>query len=160
MRRIADVSSLAARALLSVAVLRRTGTTLTISVHSGLAAIIAATPTAGLTLLMTKSGKSGANKFSDQFRSWCDAAGLPQHCSFHGLRTAACMRLADCGCTVHEIAAISGHQSLKEIQRYTKAADQARLARAALERIANKSVKPEPDEVSKPLTPLAKTAEG
>ena len=55
---------------------------------------------------------------------------------------------------------ISGHQSLKEIQRYTKAADQARLARAALERIANKSVKPEPDEVSKPLTPLAKTAEG
>jgi hypothetical protein len=35
---------------------------------------------------------------------------------------------------VHEIAAISGHKSLKEVQRYTKAADQARLARAAMER--------------------------
>jgi integrase len=139
----------------------KTGAVLTIPVHSDLAAIIAATPTAGLTLLMTKSGRSySANKFSDQFRSWCDTAGLPPHCSFHGLRKAACTRLADCGCTVHEIAAISGHQSLKEIQRYTKAADQARLARAALERIANKSVKPEPGEVSKPLTPLAKTAEG
>jgi integrase len=112
----------------------------------------------------TEFGAAGwsysANKFSDQFRSWCDTAGLPPHCSFHGLRKAACTRLADRGCTVHEIAAISGHQSLKEIQRYTKAADQARLARAALERIANKSVKPQPDEVSKPLTPLAKTVEG
>jgi len=140
---------------------QKTGATLAIPVHSDLAAIIAATPTAGLTLLMTKSGRSyRANKFSDEFRFWCDAAGLPPHCSFHGLRKAACTRLADCGCTVHEIAAISGHQSLKEIQRYTKAADQARLARAALERIANKGVKPEPGEVSKPLTPLAKTAEG
>jgi hypothetical protein len=35
---------------------------------------------------------------------------------------------------VHEIAAISGHVSLREIERYTKTADQARLARAAMER--------------------------
>ena len=110
---------------------------------------------------MTKSGRSyGANKFSDQFRVWCDAAGLPPHCSFHGLRKAACTRLADAGCSAHVIAAWSGHMSLKEVERYTKAADQARLARSALERIGNKSVKPEPDEVSNPLTPLPKTAEG
>jgi hypothetical protein len=38
--------------------------------------------------------------------------------------------------TVHEIAAISGHVSLKEIERYTKAADQAKLAKAAMERQA------------------------
>jgi hypothetical protein len=37
---------------------------------------------------------------------------------------------------VHEIAAISGHKTLKEIERYTKAADQARLARAAMARQA------------------------
>jgi hypothetical protein len=35
---------------------------------------------------------------------------------------------------VHEIAAITGHASLSEVQRYTKAADQARLARAAMEK--------------------------
>jgi integrase len=75
------------------------------------------------------------------------------------LRKAALTRLADAGCTTHEIAAISGHKSLKEIQRYTSAADQARLARAAMERMGNESVKSEPTEVSKHLKPLAKTAE-
>ncbi|MGC1900229.1 MAG: hypothetical protein WA716_16205 [Pseudolabrys sp.] len=50
------------------------------------------------------------------------------------MRKAACRRLAEAGCTVHQIAAISGHQSLREIERYTKAVDQARLAREAMER--------------------------
>jgi integrase len=114
---------------------QKTGTMLAIPVHPDLQVIIAATPIGHLTLLTTKSGKSyGANDFSEQFRSWCDAAGLPQHCVFHGLRKAALTRLADAGCTVHEIAAISGHASLKEVERYTKAADQTRLARAAMER--------------------------
>ena len=35
---------------------------------------------------------------------------------------------------MHEIAAISGHKSLKEVERYTKAADQLKLARAAMAR--------------------------
>jgi integrase len=94
------------------------------------------------------------------FRSWCDAAGLPQHCVFHGLRKSACTRLADAGCTAHEIAAISGHKTLKEVERYTKGADQARLARAAMERIGNESVKSEPGEVSKPLNEQTKKAAG
>jgi integrase len=59
---------------------------------------------------------------------------LPRECTFHGLRKAACRRLAEAGCTVHEIAAISGHATLKEVERYTKAADQLRLARAAMAR--------------------------
>ena len=37
-------------------------------------------------------------------------------------------------CTVHEIASISGHATLKEVERYTKAADQQRLAHAAMAR--------------------------
>jgi hypothetical protein len=37
---------------------------------------------------------------------------------------------------VHEIAAVSGHASLKEVERYTKAADQTRLAQAAMARQA------------------------
>jgi hypothetical protein len=35
---------------------------------------------------------------------------------------------------VHEIASISGHATLKEVERYTKAADQQRLAQAAMAR--------------------------
>jgi integrase len=114
---------------------QKTGVTLAIPVHPDLAGIIAASSTGHLTLLTTKTGKSyEADDFSEQFRIWCNAAGLPQRCVFHGLRKAACRRLAELGCTVHEIAAISGHKSLKEIERYTKAADQARLARAAMAR--------------------------
>ena len=139
----------------------KTGATLAIPVHPDLAAIIAATPVGHLTLLVTQTGKSyGANDFSEMFRSWCDAAGLPQHCVFHGLRKAACTRLADAGCTAHEIAAISGHKTLKEVERYTKGADQARLARAAMERIGNESVKSEPGEMSKPLNEQIKKAAG
>jgi hypothetical protein len=59
---------------------------------------------------------------------------------------------------VHEIMAISGHKTLKEVERYTRAFDQTRLARAAMERFAIESVKPEPPEVSKPLIELSKKA--
>src|SRR3974377_575900 len=134
---------------------------LAIPVHSQLAAIIATTPIGHLTLLVTQTGKSyGANDFSEMFRSWCDAARLRGHCVFYGLPPAACTRLADAGCTAHEIAAISGHKTLKEVERYTKGADQARLARAAMERIGNASGKSEPGEVSKPLNEHTKKAAG
>jgi len=136
---------------------QKTGATLAIPVHLDLTAIIAATPVGHLTLLTTNTGKSyGGNDFTDQFRAWCDAAGLPAHCVFHGLRKAALTRLADAGCTAHEIAAISDHKTLSEVERYTKGADQARLARAAMERIGNQSVKPESGEVSKSLSRLEK----
>ena len=136
---------------------QKTGATLAIPVHPDLAAIIAATPVGHLTLLVTQTGKSyGGNDFTDQFRVWCDTAGLPARCVFHGLRKAALTRLADAGCTAHEIAAISGHKTLSEVQRYTGAANQARLARAAMGRIANESVKPVPGEVSKALSRLEK----
>src|SRR5256885_1291498 len=82
-----------------------------------------------MTFLMTELGKPfTAAGFSHWFRARCDEAGLP-HCSAHGLRKAAARRLAEAGCTEHEIAAITGHASLREIARYTKAADQQRLAR-------------------------------
>jgi integrase len=139
---------------------QKTGVSLAIPVPD-LAAIITATPVGHLTLLTTQSGRSyRANDFSDQFRVWCDAAGLPGHCSFHGLRKAACTRLADAGCSAHEIAAISGHKTLKQVEHYTRAADQARLARAAIERIGHESVKPVPGKVSNHLKSLTKTAEG
>jgi len=140
---------------------KKTGVTLAIPVHPDLAAIIAATPAGHLTLLVTERGKSyGANAFSEMFRKWCDAAELPGHCVFHGLRKAACTRLADAGASVHEIAAISGHQTLKEIARYTKAADQARLAKAAMERIGHESVKSNEGEVSNPWNGHTKKAAG
>jgi len=37
----------------------------------------------------------------------------------HGLRKAALRRLAEAGSTTKQIAAVSGHRSLAEIERYT-----------------------------------------
>ena len=53
----------------------------------------------------------------------------------HGLRKAAARRLAELGCTEHEIAAITGHASIPEVQRYTKAADRKRLAKSAMKKL-------------------------
>jgi integrase len=112
---------------------QKTGITLAIPVHPELRAVLDATPSAHLTFLVTATGKPyGGNAFSEQFRNWCDAAGLPQRCKPHGLRKAACRRLAEHGCSANEIMAISGHTTMKEIVRYTVAADQARLARNAM----------------------------
>jgi integrase len=120
----------------------KTGVALTIPVHADLQAIIDATPSEHLTFLTTTSGKPfTAEGFGQWFREQCNKAGLP-HCSAHGLRKAAARLLAEAGCTANEIAAITGHASLREVQRYTKAADQTRLAVAATNKMRTPSVYP------------------
>jgi integrase len=115
----------------------KTGAALAIPVHAHLQAVLDATPGEHLTFLVTATGKPyGGNAFSEQFRNWCNAAGLPKRCKVHGLRKAACRRLAEAGCSANEIMSISGHATMKELVRYTKAADQARLARNAMARTA------------------------
>lgn len=112
---------------------QKTGAALVIPIHPTLAAILAATPTNGLTFLTTSTGAPFSPAgFGNLFREWCNEAGLPKHCSAHGLRKAACRRLAEAGCSEHQIAAISDHTSLAEVRRYTKAASQAKMARAAM----------------------------
>ena len=72
--------------------------------------------------------------FTKWFRQQCDLAGIEDR-SAHGLRKSACRRLAEAGCTEKQIAAISGHVSLAEVARYTKAANQEALARQAMQRM-------------------------
>lgn len=112
---------------------RKTAAALAIPVHAELAVIIDATPRDHLTFLVTRNGSPFSDAgFGNLFRHWCNTAGLPKQCSAHGLRKAACRRLAEAGCSAPEIMAISGHASLREVQRYCAAADQARMARAAM----------------------------
>ena len=107
----------------------KTGAELAIPLHPALRTILDASPADNMAFLTTQFGKPfTSNGFGNWFRDRCNEAGLPQ-CSAHGLRKAAARGLADAGCTAHEIAAITGHASLREVQRYTKGADQKRLAR-------------------------------
>lgn len=109
-----------------------TATELFIPVHPKLRQIIEETHSGHLTFLVTEFGKPFSEAgFGNWFREQCDKAGLP-HCSFHGLRKAAASRLAEAGCTTHEIAAITGHASLKEVERYTRSANRKRLAASAM----------------------------
>jgi integrase len=109
---------------------------LEIRLHPKLAAVIAATPTVGVkTFLVTHFGKPyTAPGFGNWFRTLCDAAGCPG-VSAHGLRKATARRLAEMGCSANQIASITGHATLKEVERYTKAADRKRMAREAMAKL-------------------------
>lgn len=116
---------------------RKTGTRVWVAIHPELQAELDAAPK-GMTLLLTEYGKP----FSDAgFTAWIKKkvtrAGLTGRTP-HGLRKAAGRRLAEAGCTAHEIMSILGHSTLAEAQRYTNDADKKRLADAGMARIADK----------------------
>lgn len=129
---------------------QKTGKAMEIPIPSPLRELLEVSKTGDLTYLVTEFGKPYSNGgFGNWFRRKCNEAGL-ENCSAHGLRKVAAARLAEQGCTVHEIAAITGHTSLKEVQRYTKGAEQRLLAERALERLGGK--------LSQPISQISQTS--
>jgi integrase len=122
--------------------------TLEIPIVGELQRVLDESPCGDLTFLVTHFRRPFAPAgFGNKFRGWCDEAGL-RHCSAHGLRKAAAARLAELGASEHEIMAVTGHRTSKEVTRYTRAARQKLLAGRAMARLtadqtANKSVPPE-----------------
>jgi integrase len=114
---------------------QKTGTSLWIKLHPELKAVMDATPSDHLTLLVTQHDKpyASANSFGHRMRLWAKAAGLTG-CPLHGLRKSCLRRLAEAGCTAPEIMAVSGHKSLTEVERYIKGAEQQRMADRAISR--------------------------
>jgi integrase len=120
---------------------QKTGGALRLPIRLELQEIIAATPCNHMTFLVSATGGPySPNGFAEQFRRWCDEAGLPKDCRVHGLRGTCATRLANSGATPHEIQAWTGHRSLAQVQQYTRTADQLRLARKAIEQSDNKGV--------------------
>lgn len=114
---------------------KKTGAKIVIPINAQLAASLAATPGDQMLLLPTQAGPAFTSKgFQNWIKEAAQAAGLPR-CAAHGLRKTSLTRLADAGCTANEIMAISGHTSLKEVERYTRQADQKRNARAAIAKL-------------------------
>jgi integrase/recombinase XerD len=106
-----------------------------IPVHKDLADIIGKTPSGHMNFLTTEYGRPfSIAGFGNRFREWCNRAGL-SHCSAHGLRKAAAARLAEAGATPYEIMAVTGHKSLEEVERYTRAARKKGLADSAIAKI-------------------------
>jgi integrase len=119
----------------------RKGTTneLMIPIHSALARALKAGPVVGMQHLITNARGRPLRGLTELIEKAARRAGLPERCVAHGLRKAALRRLAEAGGTTKEIAAVSGHRSLSEVENYTAAADQVRLARAAVAKLSDEN---------------------
>jgi integrase len=120
---------------------QKTGAQVDIPVLPELEAAIEAMPKAEhLAFLVTEFGKPfTAEGFGNWFRQQCKTVGLPADLSAHGLRKAGATRLAEHGCSDHEIMAWGGWTSLKEVQRYTIAANRKRLAQDAAKKLRTRT---------------------
>lgn len=115
---------------------QKTGTEVSVPLHPDFVASLDALPSRNMTFLLTEYGKPFTpDGFGNWFRDRVAEAGLPKGLSSHGLRKAACRRLAEAGCTPNEIMAISGHKNLKEVTTYTEAASRSALARRAMKAV-------------------------
>ena len=114
---------------------QKTGVKLWLPCHPVLGGELAAwkPPASAVTILTGAKGrpflnKSLANATYREIASHQQLDGLV----FHGLRKTAAAKLAEAGCSTHEIASITGHKSLQMIEHYTTGADQVRRAKAAI----------------------------
>ncbi|MDO9473357.1 MAG: tyrosine-type recombinase/integrase [Caulobacter sp.] len=113
----------------------KTGASLIIPLHEALLESLDASKTQGLLLLQTAQNRPFSPKgFSNWICAAAKEAGLTG-CTAHGLRKSAATRLADAGCSAHEIMAVTGHKTLSEVQRYTKSAEQRDKAGKAMKRL-------------------------
>ncbi len=129
---------------------QKTAAKLTIPIHGALYRVLSTANRSHPTILVTAYGEQFSVKgFGHMISTAIREAGLPERCKAHGLRKAAARRLAEAGCSASEIAAITGHKTLAEVERYTRAADQERLARQAIKRQSeSRSGNPLADEVA------------
>jgi len=129
---------------------QKTAAKLSIPVHQSLNRLLAMADRDCTTILATAFGRPFSVKgFGNMVSAAIRGAGLPARCKPHGLRKAAARRLAEAGCSASEIMAITGHKTLAEVERYTRAAEQERLARQAIKRQSeSRSGKPELREVA------------
>ncbi|MGE8129076.1 tyrosine-type recombinase/integrase [Methylobacterium sp. NPDC080182] len=117
----------------------KTGTKLDLRLHEDLLAILAAWPRGPASILYTAHGNAFSTKgLGNKMADAIGAAGLPDECVTHGLRKAAARRLAEALCTPHEIASITGHRSLAEVERYTRAASNRTLNDSANSKLSSR----------------------
>ena len=128
----------------------KTRAKLVIPLHPSLLSILAVERVEHVAILTTAYGQPFSVKgFGQMVSAAITAAGLPARCKAHGLRKAAARRLAEAGATANEIAAVTGHKTLAEVERYTRAADQEHLAQEAIRKQSvNNEWQTSPDRVA------------
>jgi integrase len=121
--------------------------------------IIEASPTGDLTFLVTEYGLPfTVAGFGNWFRERCKEAGVPG--SAHGLRKAGAATAAENGASTLQLMSIFGWSSIKEAERYTRAAERRKMAAAAIDLLVRRPAKPgtEKSQPDRQLGPKAKKA--
>ena len=99
---------------------KKVGNKIRIPIHPPLAEILQGTDRTGKMIVITAAGKLfSINGFCNMMRAAISGAELPLKCQPHGFRKAQGRRLAEAGCTAHEIMAVLGLKRLAEAGRYT-----------------------------------------
>lgn len=112
---------------------QKTGKEMNIPAHPALVRAIQAGPANGVYLIGDRAGRPIiAETLGKRIKRAARKAGLPSRCTAHGLRKAMQRLLAEREATIKQMQAISGHKTLKESERYSEDANQARLAAAAI----------------------------
>jgi integrase len=94
--------------------------------------------TPSLTVLWGRDGRPRTgNQLSAAMLAAVKAESLPAGLNMHGFRKLSASRLAEAGATASEIAAVHGWETLEHVELYTRGADQARLADAAVLRLSS-----------------------
>lgn len=122
---------------------QKTGRKMVIPLHRELVKVLAVADRlhGAVTIIATEHGRPfTVAGYSQWLRDAIRAAGLPLEAQPHGLRKAAGRRMAEAGCTPHEIMAVLGHTTLSEAERYTREADQTRLASSAMSKLEGQTV--------------------
>lgn len=97
-----------------------------------LRAVIARTPDISPAFILSRKGKPyTAESLGNLFRAAATEAKM--NARLHGLRKAFCVYWAEKGATTHQIAAMAGHMTLAEVERYTRAADRLRMVKLLVE---------------------------
>lgn len=113
---------------LLVYVRQKSKVTATVPLTPELREVIARTPDIAPTFILTAQGKPfAAESLGNEFGEAARVAGMTAR--LHGLRKAFCIYWSERGASTHQIAAMAGHMSLSEVERYTRAADRERMVK-------------------------------
>jgi integrase len=105
-----------------------------VPITSDLRAVIARSRDIAPVFILTDAGKPYTKEsLGNLHADAATAAGVNSR--LHGLRKAFCVYWAENGKTTHEIAAMSGHSSLSELERYSRTADRKRIIQLIAEAV-------------------------
>ena len=95
--------------------------------------VIERTPENSPAFILNEKGRPSTKaSLGNFFQDAAKAAGMKAR--LQGMRKAFCIYWAEQEATTHQIAAMAGHISLKEVERYTRAADRKRMVKFLLKR--------------------------